>query len=145
MKEQGITLVELLVVLLIIGIVASLAPAALQRVLPGQEIRAQTRVLADVLRNARTRAIRENLETTVTVDVDAKRFHAGRPGRAHDIGDDIEIVMTAAASEQIDPGTARIRFYPDGTSTGGQVTLKRGENRLDVIVDWLTGRVRIIE
>jgi general secretion pathway protein H len=36
-----------------------------------------------------------------------------------------------------------IRFYPDGSSTGGRITVSSGERQYLVDVDWLTGRVAI--
>ncbi len=38
-----------------------------------------------------------------------------------------------------------IRFYPDGSSTGGRITVASGERKFLVDVDWLTGRVSIKE
>ena len=38
-----------------------------------------------------------------------------------------------------------IRFFPDGGSNGGRVSLAVGERRFNVDVDWLTGRVSIVD
>ena len=38
-----------------------------------------------------------------------------------------------------------IRFFPDGGSNGGRLTLAAGERKFNVDVDWLTGRVAILE
>jgi general secretion pathway protein H len=38
-----------------------------------------------------------------------------------------------------------IRFFPDGGSNGGRVTVASGERKYEVDVDWLTGRVAILE
>ncbi len=43
------------------------------------------------------------------------------------------------------PGRGGIRFYPDGSSTGGRVTLSLEGLQMRVDVEWLTGRVRITE
>jgi general secretion pathway protein H len=40
-----------------------------------------------------------------------------------------------------DPG---IRFDPDGSSTGGRVILAAGAQKMEIGIDWLTGRVRVI-
>ena len=42
-------------------------------------------------------------------------------------------------------GNNEIHFFPDGTSTGGQLTLVLGERQKHVLVDWLTGAVSIAE
>ena len=38
-----------------------------------------------------------------------------------------------------------IRFYPDGGSNGGRITVASGARKFDVDVDWLTGRVAILD
>jgi len=38
-----------------------------------------------------------------------------------------------------------IRFNPDGSSTGGRISLADGRRRLGVGVDWLTGRVSVAD
>jgi general secretion pathway protein H len=38
-----------------------------------------------------------------------------------------------------------IRFHPDGSSTGGRISLADGERRVAVGVDWLTGRVSVAD
>ncbi|PIV82132.1 type II secretion system protein GspH, partial [bacterium CG17_big_fil_post_rev_8_21_14_2_50_64_8] len=57
----------------------------------------------------------------------------------------IEVALFTAQSELMDAKTGAIRFYPDGSSTGGRVTLSRGERKYRVDVDWMTGRVKILD
>ncbi len=44
-----------------------------------------------------------------------------------------------------EPDGDSIRFYPDGSSTGGRNTGSSGEGKYLVDVDWLTGRVSIAD
>ena len=46
-------------------------------------------------------------------------------------------------SEVEEGNRGRIRFFPDGSSTGGRVTLTSDERLYHVDVDWLTGQVRV--
>ena len=41
------------------------------------------------------------------------------------------------------PENFRIRFYPDGSSSGGTITVARDNTAYDVSVDWLLGGVRV--
>jgi len=41
--------------------------------------------------------------------------------------------------------TGGIRFFPDGSSTGGRISVARGQRTLVVEVDWLLGRVSVNE
>ncbi len=38
-----------------------------------------------------------------------------------------------------------IRFYPDGSATGGRVSVSTPRTRMSVDVNWLTGKVRILD
>jgi hypothetical protein len=51
--------------------------------------------------------------------------------------------LLALNKDTLEPGRGIIRFFADGSSTGGVVRLVRGERRADVAIDWLTGRVAI--
>jgi general secretion pathway protein H len=53
--------------------------------------------------------------------------------------------MKAAAFETSGNHLGSIRFFPDGSSTGGSISLASGRETHTVVVDWLTGRVRISE
>ncbi|MFQ5466684.1 MAG: GspH/FimT family pseudopilin [Kiloniellaceae bacterium] len=143
-RVNGFTLLELLVVLVIMGVMLAAAPAALQRVLPGLGLSAAGREIAATMRAARGQALRDNRETAVVVDTRAKTY--GLEGVArHTVDSDFELALVAARSEQLSDTAARIRFYPDGTSTGGRVTLSAKKRKLYVVVDWLTGRARLVE
>jgi general secretion pathway protein H len=56
-----------------------------------------------------------------------------------------KIGMPALESHSSRAGDNEIRFFPDGTSTGGRLTLALGERQEHVVVDWLTGAVSITE
>ena len=142
MRQKGFTLIELLVVLVIIGVMVSLVPVAF-RGLPSLELKAATRELAGVFRAARSRAIRENRETYVTINVEERLYRLDSFGTPHEIGTDINVSLVTAESEQTDESTGRIRFFPDGTSTGGRVALESDAGTYYVLVDWLSGRVEI--
>jgi len=55
----------------------------------------------------------------------------------------IDLKLYTAQSEVTSERKGGIRFYPDGSSTGGRITLSAGERKYLVDVDWLTGRVSI--
>ena len=138
----GFTLMELLVVLTILGLALLLAMPVLERTLPGLELRTEARNLAIALREARARAIGRNEEVTIVVDRQGGTLKANgkqvvRLNRKIDIG--------PFAGAPLSPGASEIRFFPDGTSTGGHLTLVLGERQKHVFVDWLTGAVSIPE
>mgnify|MGYP003296267829 CR=1 FL=1 len=99
-------------------------------------------------------------QVTAVLDLDAQRAVDQRrpPGsrRFADIADqpiesnhilphDIELKLFTAQSDLVSETVGAVRFFPDGGSTGGRVTLAAGERKFDVDIDWLTGRVAIAE
>lgn len=141
----GFTLIELLVVMLVMGVLLSLAPAAFHRVMPGLGLQAAAREVAATLREARGLAIRDNREAAVVVDTEAKAYGLDGAEGLQALDSAFGVTLVAAASEQVDDAAARIRFFPDGTSTGGRVTLERNERTYHVVVDWLTGKVELVQ
>ncbi len=53
--------------------------------------------------------------------------------------------MLTTAGEARKGAAPAIRFDPDGSSTGGRIDLVEGKRKLEIGVDWLTGRVRVID
>ena len=53
--------------------------------------------------------------------------------------------LFTAQSDLVSDKIGAIRFFPDGGSNGGRVTVFAGERKYEVDVDWLTGRVAILD
>lgn len=140
---RGFTLVELLVVLALMGLALTVASPLIANALPGTEMRASARDVATGLRYARSLAISTNTDVTFDVDVETRRFAVSRGRRTGSFPKDAEIILTTARSELFGDGAGSIRFFPDGTSTGGGVEIVRENRRFLITVDWLTGRVAI--
>jgi general secretion pathway protein H len=140
---RGFTLVELLVVLALMGLALTVASPLIANALPGTQMRASARDVATGLRYARSLAISSNADVTFDVDVEARRFAVSPSRRSGSFPKDAEIVLTTARSELFGSEGGSIRFFPDGTSTGGGVEIVRDGRRFLVTVDWLTGRVVI--
>lgn len=150
----GFTLFELLVVLLIMGLMATIAAPYFGRLAPRLEAKATARQVVSLLRSARGEAIRDNREVAVVVDLDDRTLRIGS-GRGMTVDEGLGLQLLTGTAELIDDGSGRIRFYPDGTSTGGRVTISDpgsdpgsdpesdSGRDFNVRIDWLTGRVAV--
>jgi len=143
--SPGFTLLELLVVLGIIGLMLALLPPFLPKTLDGQKVKAAARELATGLRGARSQAIATQRDVALELDVGAKRFTVGERTRMLDLPRDTQIKLRTASTEQQTSSIGAIRFFPDGSTTGGEITLTRGARAYAIQVTWLTGRVTVVE
>jgi general secretion pathway protein H len=139
---NGFTLIELLVVLALLAAMVGLAVPAFDRVMPGASLKSEAGKVAGILREARSEAIRDDADVAVTLDIGDRAV--SMPGRRHHLPEPLGMTMLTGSTE-VTRGGARIIFYGDGTSTGGRVRLLAKEKHVDVLVDWLTGRVAIAE
>jgi len=141
----GVTLLELLIVLVIMGFVAALAVPVFRGGVSTTDLKVAAREVAAGLRLARGQAIAQKQQSVLEIDVTARAFRVLPDPRVHSLPSGIDIKLFTAASDLVSDRVGAIRFYPDGGSNGGRITLAAGERKYDVDVDWLTGRVAILE
>ncbi len=143
-SATGVTLLELLVVLVIVGLIVGAMP----RLMGGGEAaktRAAAREVANTLRQARSRAILENRDVVVRIDTAERRFASGAEAPWRALPEALTLQVETAASEQIDDDIAGLRFFADGSSSGGRITLAGEARSYHVMLHWLTGTVEIRE
>lgn len=143
-SEQGYTLLELLVVLTILTVATAATGQLVVHRLPAVQLDASSAIVASILREARSIAIRDNREQAVVVDLGARTLQIGSAGRKLRLEDSIGISLVTASSE-LEGQRGAIRFFPDGTSTGGRVRLSEDTRTNEIVVQWLTGHVKILE
>jgi len=138
--QRGFTLLEILAVLALLGIALAVTAFSLDGGLDRARLDASARDVAAALRHTRTRALIEHRAQWFTLDLNAHTFASpGREPQALAAGTALHV--TSAAEDVQHPGQARIRFFPDGSSTGGNIELSRKHRELRIDVDWLTGAV----
>ena len=143
MAARGFTLIELLVVLAIMGLVFMIAAPHMWSAMPRAELKSGVREVSAVLREARSRAIQSNGDVVFTVDVDQRSYAISGDRVAHRLPKTINISLYTAQQELAGRSAGSVRFFPDGTSTGGHLVLSSGDISYKVNIDWLTGRVEV--
>jgi len=144
-KPRGFTLVELLVVLAIGGLLLAVTPPLITAAMPGIELKAAARRTAGAMRLAREIAIAEGRDAAWVVDVENNSYQIDGSHRRGSLPGGLEVELVAAENEMQSDSVGAIRFFPDGSSTGGRVILKRGDAGYQVGVNWLTGRILVAE
>lgn len=125
----------------ILAVTAAVVPFAASRMFETMEYRATVREIVSGLRAARLDAIRKGSSSVYVFDLEERRFGLA-DARGKPIPKSIRVNLTVA---DIEAGDQRgmIRFYPDGSSTGGDIDLVRASgDGVRISVDWLLGRMR---
>jgi len=141
-RAHGFTLLEMLAVILLIGIAAAAVAVSVSQGLASARVRAASVELAAALRATRAQAIVKGTEQSFELDTKNASYRAAG-GKPVALPKGMRLSITSAREDQPDNHTGRIRFFPDGSSTGGHVVLQRGERRWQVNVAWLTGAVSV--
>jgi general secretion pathway protein H len=141
----GFTLIELLVVLSVAALMLALIVPRLTGAEARFGLRSASRELDAALRATRTLAMTSGHTSEVIIDVANSSFQQRASSAPVRLPRGIQVTLTTTTSDRLDSNRGRIRFFPEGTSTGGGVELSAGSDRATVLVDWLTGRVSIDE
>lgn len=141
---RGFTLIEMLVVVALIALAATVVSVSVGSGLAGARVKAASRDLVAALRYTRGQAIVKHEQKTLSIDVEKRRYRA--PGKQWiELPKDMTMKLFTARSELEEEGVGRIRFFPDGSSTGGHVDLMKNDAVWRIEVMWLTGDVKVRE
>ena len=129
---------------MVVVILAIAAGILLQRGPPRSatlDLRAAASELGRTLRAARVQAITADRPVVVKFDIPGHAYAAdGQPLHRLPLAFALTLV---AVSPNAAAGATTIAFTPDGSSSGGHVTMAQGGRRIAVDVGWLTGRVAV--
>jgi general secretion pathway protein H len=142
-RSAGFTLLEVIIVLVIGALIYAVLLSGPLRGASAADLKYAARTLASGLRQAQTTAMVTRRDAVLTLDLESRDFVIPGDSQVHHLPDGIELKLFTAQSEVASERRGSIRFYPDGSSTGGRITVAVGERKYLVDVDWLTGRVTI--
>lgn len=133
--DDGYTLLELLVVILILALLATATPRLLAP--DGPELQAASRDLASALRGARASAVRQGAPVRVTLSEHGYASEAGE----RQLPAGMTLRLSKTAPDLLGLQGRDLRFFADGSATGGEMVLSRGRRSATVTVAWLDGQV----
>lgn len=141
-QQAGFSLIEIIAVLVIISLIMALTVTSITRSLDSTRVRVAAKDITSALRYTRGQAILSHEEQTLDFDLDKKTYQA--PGKdAVELPEGLELKLLTARDEVSSENVGKIRFFPDGSSTGGRVTVLAGEREWRINVGWLTGEIQL--
>ncbi|MEM7569579.1 MAG: prepilin-type N-terminal cleavage/methylation domain-containing protein [Pseudomonadota bacterium] len=136
--QSGVTLLEMLVVVTILGLVTAALPLRNFTSLDTVELKTLAIDMATQLRQTRMKAALNNRPEDLVFDLDK-----GVYGEGNVIPDDIAISFETSLETLRDDQAGSVRFMPDGSSNGGRIQLERRSRLMTVTIHWLTGQVSV--
>ena len=140
-RHAGFTLLELIIVLALGVLIYAVMLAVPMRGATIFDLKSAARTLASGLRQAQTTAMATRRDAVLTLDVESREFVTTAEPSPKKLPGNVSLDLFTAETERLSDRRGSIRFYPDGSSTGGRITVSSGERKYLVDVDWLTGRV----
>ncbi len=107
------------------------------------QFRSAAKEIASGLRYMRMQAVTNNQETEFIFNLDENYYQLTGREKEYRIPDDITVTILFAANQNSQNQSGSIRFFSDGSSTGGRITLETDKLKRLIDVNWLTGQVEI--
>ena len=139
-RPSGFTLLELLVVLAILALVTATSIPFIGRG-GSTQLRGFGYDLAASLRDLRESAIRDHVITEFALVPQSGSYRLGAVEVA--LPPAVTVTYTVSEPPLIGDSPDHLVFYPDGSSTGGTLTISRGDVVLTLEVGWMDGRISI--
>ena len=144
-KSRGFSLLELLVVLVIIGLSASLVLPTLAGGLSSLRLKTAAREVSATLRYARSLAVSVGKEQVINMDIEEGKYWLNEDkDNNRELPSDIRFLNVTTQGEEITTGMAGIVFYPMGNSSGSSIFITAGKDRnCHILTQLATGVVEV--
>jgi prepilin-type N-terminal cleavage/methylation domain-containing protein len=146
--NNGFTLLELLIVVLVLALVLAVAYPSLSRGSDSIRLRATGRDVLNTLRYAREKAVTEQVGMKVTMERTKQTLvltnDLGDGTRTYNMPDSVKIQRIVLGGNEVQEGPVSVRFLPNGSSDQVEVLLvSKNSSFLRIISDPITGGARI--
>lgn len=141
-RDAGFALYELILALAILALVAGIVFPRVIRPPGPAELRAKALEIAALLRSDRNAALRQRRDILSRVDLTRNAVISGSAGYAVEIPRGVATELVQSSREVLSEGGG-IRFRPNGRSSGGVLSIRRGGAGYQVSVNWLTSGVTV--
>jgi len=137
--------VEMLVVLMILALISSISLLYLPNRYNDSRMGVLAGDIMQSLNQTRLLALKSHQDAFFKVNLQMGRFWLEGAGTGEygisKLPDDVEVEMHTALDEVDTDNISAIRFFPDGSSTGGYIRIKNKNKAYKISINWLTGKV----
>ncbi len=160
--KSGFTLIELLVVLVIVSLASMLVVPRIVAPLGGLSLKTAAKKTAGMLRYTQSRSASDKITRIGVFDLDSRRISifpipaekAGdeeekalaepAPDMVYDLPKGVFFEKAVLGKEEVKTGKAQILFFPNGSSSGGEILLSNpAGRRYGIKVEFITGAVTL--
>lgn len=151
--EEGFTLIELVVVLVIIGLITTLTLPVFSKSFYGLGLQKSVQEMRSAVRYSRGEAILHRTPKWLAFDIEEDQYWFGdglaneeavidaQADEARALPESVDIEEFGWFDGSIADGVGWIQFYPNGSSSGGTLTLSEvdGERMVRIVMEPFTG------
>ncbi len=139
--QRGFTLIELLVVMLLIGIVSAMVFVTVSSGFLKSSEKKFVQDFRQTITRARSASLARGIPIFFLIDGENRKYSI-KGKKWKDIPESIQVEGSGIG--QYRPGVFHVIFYPDGSSSGGEIDLKWSSGRIDrITIDRLLGIISV--
>jgi len=142
-KGNGFTLLEILLVLTISSVLLVFIAPDMYRTISGMTLPKATQELATALRRSSSQAVNASTPASLLLNVKERSYQLSGSEKVYQLPKDLDVTILTGAGLVRGASSGAIFFYPDGSSSGGRISLQQGEREQQIHINWLTGEVDI--
>ena len=144
MDRKGVTLIELIVVMIIIAIGAVLMAPGIGAWLPNYRLRSTTRDIVSTMRTAQMKAVSTNMDYRVLFDPGAKTYILQRNSGGWQPDGATQALPSGIEISAINFTGNNAQFNSNSTASGGSITLRNTRStEKKITLTTSTGRIKI--
>jgi general secretion pathway protein H len=143
-SAHGFTLLEMMLVLVVAALLAAVAVPNMQPAIATMQLKTAAQDIASALRHTRGQALSQGKEAEFVLNVNRHFYRVAGRRKPYALPESVKLSLFTA-DFLMDEGQGSIVFYPDGSASGGRVTLEGAGKKRLVDVNWLTGNITVRE
>ena len=144
LRQDGFVLIEIVCVLAIIGLLATVILPAIPRATTRSRLEGYAVQIASLLKADRNAALRRRVRVATAIDAETRTIVSGAGAGVLRLPADVRFDTMLATRCYDRPVVSRIDFFPSGMSCGGALALTRLGAGYEIRVNWLTGGVDVL-